>query len=210
MSKDDIDALEDLKETNQIITSSLNNDLQLVQSRHKNLITDYDQQRAHLVDALLDRENIRKELEVAKRAKSALDPEAAEYDRKIAEADATEENAKTASEALKEVSYEADSRVGKPVSKWSFFKRVVSPISSRPKTSHTSHETSGKGNERVVELAHERQAIGTLSRAEGPPLALPRPPSPSLVRGVRTNVHILHGKPKAETDISHSIPRSKK
>ena len=210
MNKDEVDALEDLKETNQIITSSLNNDLQLVQSRHKNLITDYDQQRAPLVDALLDRENLRKELEVAKRGKPTLDPEPAEHDRKIAEEDAPEDKAKTASQALKEVRYESNSSMGKQPSKRSFWKRVMSPISPRPRTPHTPHDTSSKETHRAVELAHERQAIGTLPRVESPALSLPRPMSPSPVRGARTDVYRLQAKHKAETDIPHSIPKSKK
>lgn len=213
MNKDEVDALEDLKETNQIITSSLNNDLQLVQSRHKNLITDYDQQRAHLVDALLDRENLRKDLEVAKRGKPILDPEPADHDRKITEEDAAEDKAKTASQALKEVSHESDFPMGKQPSKRSFWKRVISPISPRPRNPHiphNPHDTNGKETQRAVELAHERQAIGTLLRVESPALSLPRPMSPSPVRGARTDVYRLQAKHKVEANIPRSIPKSKK
>lgn len=202
----DLDALDDLKATNEIITSSLNNDLQLVQSRHKNLITDYDQQRAHLVEALLDRETLRKELEVATKKRPTLDPESVDDDHKT----------NKEFQALKEVSHETESPKEKQP-KRSFWRRVVSPISPRPKTPHAPkpepsipHGTSGEQSHGAVELGHERQAIDTLQRVEGPGLSLPRPYQPSPVRNVRTDVYRSQGNPKAETDIPRSNPKSKK
>ena len=92
VDRDEIDALEDLKATNQIITSSLQNDLVLLQGKFKNLTTDYEQQKSHLVDALLAKDKLRQELATLREGKDA----------------AGEEN-NAGLQTLKEVSYEIDS-----------------------------------------------------------------------------------------------------
>lgn len=66
IDKEDIDALEDLKATNEIVTSSLQNDLLLLQSKFKILMTDHDQQKSHLVDALLAKDALSKEVTALK------------------------------------------------------------------------------------------------------------------------------------------------
>jgi hypothetical protein len=91
VDRDEIDALEDLKSTNQIITSSLQNDLVLLQSKFKNITTDHEQQKSHLVDALLAKDKLRQELATLKEGKDS----------------AGDEN-NTALQALKEVSSEID------------------------------------------------------------------------------------------------------
>jgi len=211
VDREEIDALDDLKATNEIITSSLNNDLQLVQSRHKNLIIDYDQQRAHLVDALLDRENLRKEHEAAKRGRPTLDPESVDDNRKTGEAVAAEEKAKTASQALKEVSHEFDSPKGRPFPRRGFWtvKNIFLPRSKHPYTPQLEpfkyQSTRNKEPLGAEDLARERQAIGTLQGLASPGLSLPRP---SPVRGVRTDVYRSQAKRMDETDADTDIPRS--
>jgi hypothetical protein len=95
VDREEIDALDDLKATNQIITSSLQNDLLLLQSKHKNITTDFEQQKSHLVDALLAKDKLRQELAIMKEGKDS----AGEEDRHAAE-----ENS-AALQALKEVSH---------------------------------------------------------------------------------------------------------
>jgi protein HOOK3 len=188
IDQDEIDAIEDLKATNEIITSSLNNDLQLLQTRHKNLITDYDQQRAHLVDALLDRENLRKEIETARKGRLATAPELVENDLDAAK----EEKAKATLQSLKEVSRERYLRKEKQPAKKGVLSRFTKALFSRsknpyiPKPEHHKFPVpSDKETLQVVELAYERQAIGTLQRAPSPdipPDVLPLPQSPASIR----------------------------
>ncbi|CAG8954913.1 hypothetical protein HYFRA_00008601 [Hymenoscyphus fraxineus] len=61
IDQDELDALEDLKATNEIITSSLQNDLLLLQNKFKALMTDHEQQKSHLVDALIAKDALSKE-----------------------------------------------------------------------------------------------------------------------------------------------------
>lgn len=118
VDREEIDALDDLKATNQIITSSLQNDLLLLQSKHKNLTTDYEQQKSHLVDALLAKDKLRQELAIMKEGKDL----AGEVDRQ-----AVEEKSK-ALQALKEVSHKIES------SDWGCSSRLLPPhcLSSYP------------------------------------------------------------------------------
>jgi len=62
IDQEEIDALEELKATNETITSSLQNDLLLLQNAHKNLTADHELQRNQLVDAFLSKEELSKQL----------------------------------------------------------------------------------------------------------------------------------------------------
>lgn len=62
VDQDDIEALDALKAANQITTSSLQDELLLLQAQVKNYRTDYEQQKSHLVDALLAKDKLRQEL----------------------------------------------------------------------------------------------------------------------------------------------------
>ncbi|RFU33503.1 hypothetical protein B7463_g2773, partial [Scytalidium lignicola] len=66
MGKEELQALEDLKSTNDIIKSSFEKDLLLLQSQHKNLKSDFDRQNAHLVQALLAKEQFREQVNTLK------------------------------------------------------------------------------------------------------------------------------------------------
>lgn len=219
VNRDEIDALNDLKHTNEIITSSLTNDLQLLQTRHKNLITDYDQQRAHLVDALLDRETLRKDIEAAKKGRPTPAPEPVDK----AEADGAEEKAKTALQSLKEVSREYDSPKEKQPAKKGFFgkaKQLFSPSLSHSKNPYTpkpEHHKfpfpSDKETLAAVELAYERQAIGTLQRVPNrdiPPSVLPLPQSPAPVRHYHQDIYRSQMSPMDQTNKPTSNPKSEK
>lgn len=62
MNRDELDALETLKETNEIVTSSLQHDLSVLQNEHRNLTTDHESQQKHLIEALLTKEQLMKDL----------------------------------------------------------------------------------------------------------------------------------------------------
>ncbi|KAE9372187.1 hypothetical protein N431DRAFT_408233 [Stipitochalara longipes BDJ] len=62
IDQEEIDALEDLKATNEIITTSFKNDLLILQNKHKALITDHEQQKTQLIDALLTKDRLVKDL----------------------------------------------------------------------------------------------------------------------------------------------------
>ena len=157
VDQDELEALEDLKQTNDLITTSLKNDLELVHSRHKNLIIDFDQQRAHLVESLLDRETLRKDLEAAKKARPTLLSPAEDLN---TEGDAEEEKAAL---VLKEVSHEhryPKEKSPKSVAKW-----VGKLLSPRPRNRPPKEKfPTEKEALHAAEVDQERKAIGFLQR----------------------------------------------
>ncbi|EHK98850.1 hypothetical protein M7I_5360 [Glarea lozoyensis 74030] len=62
VAQDDIDALEELKATHELVTSSFESDIVLLQSRNKNLATDHEQTQSHLVDALLAKDKLSQQI----------------------------------------------------------------------------------------------------------------------------------------------------
>lgn len=59
---DDVDALNELKQANELITSSLQNDLVVLQGLHKALNADFDHQKTQLIEALLTKDKALSEL----------------------------------------------------------------------------------------------------------------------------------------------------
>jgi protein HOOK3 len=96
ISRDELRALEELKEANDIATTSLQNDLKFLRTRHKDLEIDHNQARSHLIDALLTKDNLTKELSSLQDGKTS------------SESPAEVETIKAALQALKEVSYEIE------------------------------------------------------------------------------------------------------
>ncbi|RQM06759.1 hypothetical protein DH86_00002731 [Scytalidium sp. 3C] len=79
MGKEELQALEDLKSTNEIIKSSFEQDLLVLQNQHKNLKADFDRQNAHLVQALLAKEQFREQVSSLKeQLETAAKPEVPE------------------------------------------------------------------------------------------------------------------------------------
>lgn len=66
--------MEGLKATHDLITSSINRDLLLAQSKLKTVTTDYEQQKSHLIDALLVKDRLQQELAVAKEQRPSQPP----------------------------------------------------------------------------------------------------------------------------------------
>ncbi|TAQ85140.1 hypothetical protein B7494_g6530 [Chlorociboria aeruginascens] len=60
----ELEAIEDLKKTNEIITSSLENDLIRLQGRCENITTDFNLQKSHLVDALLEKNKYQQQIPI--------------------------------------------------------------------------------------------------------------------------------------------------
>ena len=71
IEREEIDALEDLKAVNKIITSSLQNDLLTLQSKHKNLTTDFELQQKQLYEAIISKDRVIKEKEDLTQAKGS-------------------------------------------------------------------------------------------------------------------------------------------
>ena len=207
VDQDELDALENLKQTNQIITSSFKNDLILLQSRHKNLIIDFDQQRAHLVESLLDRESLRKDLEIAKIGRSSsLDLAESGRNKDI---DAEEEKVRTASQSLKEVSPEYDSRrERKPKNVAKLFGKLV-PSRIRNEPPKVPFLTGDEAIE-ARELARERQAIGSLQSVHLDNLSSILPRTPPPVRCYTQDLDRSRKRPMIQTNKYRSGPNNKK
>lgn len=58
IAKEDLDALEELKATQESLASSTEMELKKLQSRHKDLQIDYDQQKSQLIEALLSKDKL--------------------------------------------------------------------------------------------------------------------------------------------------------
>ncbi|KAF4629634.1 hypothetical protein G7Y89_g8512 [Cudoniella acicularis] len=63
IDQEEMVALENLKATNESITTSLQSDLLSLQAKLKNSTIDYEQQRTHLVKVLLEKDELRQDLE---------------------------------------------------------------------------------------------------------------------------------------------------
>ncbi len=209
VNQDELDALDDLKHTNDIITSSLTNDLQILRSRYKNLIIDYDQQRAHLVESLLDRENLRKDLEAARqRPKRTIDLILDGHEKN--EKDDEEEKSKPALQSLKEVSPEHCSPKEKP----SVAKTIKAFLSPRSKRRPENTQLAvPKGIEIIdaAELAQEQQEIGTLQR-EPKHVSSIKPNSPQPPPAIRcyNHNHELDRSRTKRTDQTNKYPSNRK
>ncbi|KAK2003551.1 hypothetical protein LX36DRAFT_706989 [Colletotrichum falcatum] len=66
VAKDSAEALEELKSTDQLISGSIREELEAARQQLKNLTTDLEQQRTSLINALLEKDKLRKDLDEAK------------------------------------------------------------------------------------------------------------------------------------------------
>ncbi|KAI3558220.1 hypothetical protein CABS02_01367 [Colletotrichum abscissum] len=78
VAKDSVDALEELKSTDQLISGSIREELEAARQQLKNLGTDLEEQRSSLINALLEKDKLRKDLDEAKDGSSAEPTEAAQ------------------------------------------------------------------------------------------------------------------------------------
>ncbi|OBR03583.1 Microtubule binding protein [Colletotrichum higginsianum IMI 349063] len=69
VAKDSVEALEELKSTDQLISGSIREELDAARQQLKNLGTDLEEQRSSLINALLEKDKLRKDLDEAREAR---------------------------------------------------------------------------------------------------------------------------------------------
>ncbi|KAK2063027.1 hypothetical protein LY76DRAFT_642801 [Colletotrichum caudatum] len=69
VAKDSAEALEELKSTDQLISASIREELEAARQQLKNQATDLEQQRTSLINALLEKDKLRKDLDEAREAR---------------------------------------------------------------------------------------------------------------------------------------------
>jgi hypothetical protein len=62
VNSDELDAIVTLKDTNGIITTSLENDLLVLREQHRNLTTDFEVQKTQLLETLLSKDRLMQDL----------------------------------------------------------------------------------------------------------------------------------------------------
>ncbi|KAL2753661.1 hypothetical protein ACRALDRAFT_2080230, partial [Sodiomyces alcalophilus JCM 7366] len=77
MEKDGAEALEELKATDKLISSSLREELEALRLEYKNMSNDADEAQRALVKALLEKDNLRKEAEMARDQSASQDSQKA-------------------------------------------------------------------------------------------------------------------------------------
>ncbi|QSZ34517.1 hypothetical protein DSL72_006111 [Monilinia vaccinii-corymbosi] len=172
MDSDEITALEQLKEANQLLASSYEKDLTLLQAQHENLRREFVDQQSHLVAALKSKTKLSEQLQTIFQNPSSS----------IEETGKTPEPA-TALDALKEVSQEDAMSTSKPSSqptarkKQSAIKRIGTMFSSKSSKQPRSPQGHGEIDE---ELVREQAALGVLPVAQQPSSSFsPKIPPPS-------------------------------
>ncbi|KAK1597663.1 uncharacterized protein LY79DRAFT_352555 [Colletotrichum navitas] len=69
VAKDSVEALEELKSTDQLISASIREELEATRQQLKNLTTDLEEQRTSFINALLEKDKLRKDLDEAREAR---------------------------------------------------------------------------------------------------------------------------------------------
>lgn len=99
VDQEEMDAIDNLKATNEIVSTSFKNDLLMLMNKHKALTTDYEQQKTQLIDALLSKDRLMKDLASFKERSGTNGDDA--YQKAQSKAIIEEENAR---KALQDVS----------------------------------------------------------------------------------------------------------
>lgn len=187
VDQEEIDALEDLKATNEIITSSFKNDLLILQNQHKTLTIDHEQQKTQLIDVLLEKDRLMKELASFKEQNGTNGDDA--YQKAQSKAIMEAENARNALQEVSKVnsvpgsSAPSKKRGGlwKTLSRLSFVPFTATTRAFRPKPIYRPDQARFESPQ--VTLERERSAIGSLpTPLLVPPEIMPLPPSPTRVR----------------------------
>lgn len=152
---DEIVALEELKSANQIIASSYEHDLTLLQTEHDNLKKEFADQESHLFKAIKEKDKLSSQL----KEQPATSTE-------NVEAKGEEQEPNTSLDALKQVSRETDIPTPQtsPLKKRTIWKRLY----PRPRSLNTSHSQDEDATQPIsdpshdAELALERAALGSL------------------------------------------------
>jgi hypothetical protein len=169
-------ALEDLKRTNEIITSSFKNDLEILQSKHKALTTDHEQQKTQLIDALLSKDKSMKDLASFKERTGTNVDDA--YQKAQSEAIIEEENARKALQEVSKVIPPPESP--SPAKKGRGFLKTLSRLSFLPCTPRAQPTRPEPAPE--PELESDQATLGSPENLErengavGITRTIPRPP----------------------------------
>jgi len=186
VDQEEIDALEDLKATNEIITSSFKNDLLILQNQHKTLTTDHEQQKTQLIDVLLEKDRLMKELTSFKEQNGTNGDDT--YQKAQSKAIMEAENARNTLQEVSKVnsapgsSAPSKKRGGlwKTFSHLSFGSFTPATQTFRPKPIHRPDQA--RFDSPHLTLERERSAIGSLpTRLLVLPEIIPLPPSPARV-----------------------------
>ncbi len=78
VDQEEIDAINNLKTAHELISSSLENDLLILQNKHKALSTDFDEQKTQLVEALLSKDKLMKDITATKDGPENIDDDQAQ------------------------------------------------------------------------------------------------------------------------------------
>jgi hypothetical protein len=108
IAKEDLEALEGLKATQESLTFSLEIELKKLQSRYKALEGEHDQQKSHLIEALLSKDKFQQDLTEKTQSLEALtaDKEAAEKESSKTEGAGTHEVSNVTSSIAMQVDLE--------------------------------------------------------------------------------------------------------
>ncbi|EDN96668.1 hypothetical protein SS1G_01594 [Sclerotinia sclerotiorum 1980 UF-70] len=154
MDSDEITALEQLKEANELVASSYEKDLALLQAQHNDLRAEFIDQQSHLLAALKSKDKLSEQMKTIFQKPSSSNEETGENPEPV-----------TALDALKEVSQVDNISTLKPSSptspkKQSAIKRIGTLFGSKKsqdfKTNAAGHDQQGE------ELAREQAAFGVL------------------------------------------------
>ena len=186
VDQEEIDALEDLKASNEIVTSSFKNDLLILQNQHKTLTTDHEQQKTQLIDVLLEKDRLMKELTSFKEQNGTNGDDA--YQKAQSKAIMEAENARNALQEVSKVNSASGSSapskkrggLWKPFSRLSLVPFTGTTRAFRPKPIHRPDEAGFDSPDLTLE--RERSAIGGLpTRLLVLPEIIPLPPPPARV-----------------------------
>jgi hypothetical protein len=186
VDQEEIDALEDLKATNEIITSSFKNDLLISQNNYKALTTDHEQKKTQLIDVLLEKDKLIKELASFKERDGTNGNDT--YQKAQSKAIMEAENARNALQEVSKVKSapgsSAPSKKGggpwKTISRLSFIPFTPTTQAFRPWPIHRPDQARFDSPDLTLE--RERSAIGGLpTRLLVLPEIIPLPPPPARV-----------------------------
>ena len=95
-----MDALDELKSTDKLISASLQNELEGLRKQHKTLQLDYDQQKTQLIDALLSKDRLRKEVDESSKETALASPTVANAAGSVLDQAAVDELVRKSNEKL--------------------------------------------------------------------------------------------------------------
>ncbi len=103
VAKGSLEALDELKSTDRLISASLKNELDGKRKQYKTLQLDYDQQKTQLIDALLSKEKLRKEVEESVKEPPLASPKVADTPGSVVDQAAVDELVRKSNEKIEKL-----------------------------------------------------------------------------------------------------------